>query len=110
MRKVILSSFAFSVLGLFLVYAFSPEMKYEDKSIFEVIEECNGLYKTEGRLAKTFYSKKGNFIGVLGEEKYTLMVMLDNNSYFAGDMILVKGRASRLSKTCWFFPDAVDLL
>lgn len=110
MEKIVYISIFFSVLGLFLIYFFSPSQKYMEKDIFEISENCEGSFKTKGILTRTFYSKKGNFIGILSEKNFTLFVLLNDNSFFRGDRIYLEGQANKFSKTCWFFPDKVELL
>ena len=110
MEKIVYISIFFAVLGLFFIYFFSPSQKYIENDIFEINQDCDGSFKTKGTLIRAFYSKKGNFIGVLSEGNFSLLVFLKNNSFYIGDEIYLEGQANRFSNACWFFPDKVELI
>ena len=102
--------FVFSLLGLFLIYMFSPENIYTYKTISEINQECDGSVKTAAHLVKVFYSSRGSLIGLLKEENKTIFVFLKNYSVIGGENILVKGKAEIYRQQCWIFPDNLEII
>jgi len=109
MEKIILyPSIVFSVIGLFLIYSFSPSQKYVSEEISEIKQRCEGFYETQGTLIRVSSSKNGNHIGVLSKDNSSILVLL-NSSFFKGDKVMVRGQVNEYSNQCWFFPDTIDL-
>ena len=114
-KFIIKISFLCAVFGLLLVYGFSPELRYESRTLQQLNENnnsaCEGFVKAQGLLVKTFYSQKGNFIGMLKENNNSAFVLLNENNFlFEGDLISVNAKASLYNKQCWLFPDSVELI
>jgi len=102
-------SLCLAMIGVFLVLFFSPSQKYEERSITEITENCEGFVKIEGELQSTFYSKKGNYIGIIADKNASVMVLFEDNFFFDGDEITLCGSASEYSGACWLFPEKVEL-
>ncbi len=107
MRKAFLF-LGFAVLGLFLSYYFSDD-RYEKVDPKALAENCYGRVELDGRLLRVFYSKKGNLIGVVSSNGYHFLVLLNGYNYSKGDLLTVKGFASKYSGSCWVFPKQVKL-
>jgi hypothetical protein len=107
-KKLMKISFCFAIFGVLLVYFFSPEQKYEEKSISKLAKECSGFVKFSGAITKTFFTKKGKSVAVVSEGGAGVMVLLNNEIVFIGDKITVLGRANEYSKQCWVFPERVE--
>lgn len=96
----------FSVIGLALVYFFAPGNEYKKVSAAELRSDCTGAVEIEAYLARTFYSQKGSYIGVLDGE---ILVLLKNESAIGGINITVRGKANIYRGQCWVFADEVAL-
>lgn len=99
-KKIQTIALLFAFIGVIMAYAFAPEQQYAQ------FERCDGLVKAHGTLIKTFFSSKGNYIGVLKTNNAAPMVLIDY-SFSRGDNVTVYARASNFSGQCWLFPDSV---
>ena len=97
--KIQLVSLLFALFGVFLVWFFSPDMKYSE------FQDCSGLVTFSGKITKTFFSSSGNYIGIIEGNSHVMTVL--NESFRKGDLVKIYGRASVLSGQCWVFPDSV---
>jgi hypothetical protein len=107
-KPLLYTSLVFSVFGLVLMYSLPPESAYQDASIRELVERCEGYASVSGVLTKAFYSKSNNYIGELSQNRSQIMVMLRDAAVVSGDNIRVRGQLSKFSGTCWLFADRVD--
>lgn len=97
-----------SVTGLVLIY-FYPGSQYESGTLEEVKKDCDGKVKIQGRIIKTFYSEKGNYIGIIASEEDQLLVLLPEEEHHPGDEVEIKGIASKYRGQCFIFPDEIRL-
>ena len=102
--------FCFAILGLVLIYVFSPENIYSHKTVFELSQKCEGPVKISSQLVKVFYSSKGSLIGLFEEENASVFIFLKNYSVIGGEQILVKGKADLHKQQCWLFPDNLEII
>ncbi|MFH0987193.1 MAG: OB-fold nucleic acid binding domain-containing protein [Candidatus Micrarchaeota archaeon] len=102
-------SFVLALVGLALVYFFSPEITYQRLTVEQVSESCEGYVSVSGEIVKTFYSQKGNFIVTVSDGNAVALVVTDP-IYKTGDIISLKGRASEYGSSCWIFPEDIEKL
>ena len=105
--KVELLLCCFSISGLFLIYFFQPKNKYVEKSVEDIVKECDGYAKVSGELVRSFVSKKGSKIGILEQNNSSIMVVLDE-FYFESKNITVFAAVSRYGDECWLFAEKVE--
>ncbi len=110
MQRIVYLCLGLSLIGVLLVYAFSPDSSYKQATIQQITANCAGSFVTNGTVVKQFVSKKGNPIVSLSNANKSILVLLRNTTYFVGDRIQVKGHTSWSSKTCWLFSDEVRLI
>ena len=102
--------FIFALIGLLLIYVFSPENIYAQKTVSELSQKCEGPVKINAQLIKVFYSSKGSLIGLFEENNASVFIFLKNYSVIGGEQILVKGKADLHKQQCWLFPDDLEVV
>ncbi|MFW5902310.1 MAG: hypothetical protein ACOCTT_00270 [archaeon] len=102
--KTIYLSLAIALTGL-IILNFMPSSTYEEKTLEQINEKCEGKIDTEGVISNTFFSKKDNYIGVMSEKDLEILVMLPKGEVFQGDKVKIEGEASRYREQCFIFPD-----
>jgi len=109
MEKSLYLSLAIALTGLTILH-FLPQTPHKQRTIAETNEECEGKIKTEGMIINTFYSEKGNYIGVISQNNSQALLMLPEKEIFQGDKIELKGRASKYREQCFIFPDKTKVI
>ena len=99
---------SFSIIGLLLINLFQPQNKYAEKTIKQVKQDCTGFVKIKANLTKTFVSRKGAKIGILKQQKETIMIVLDN-FYFPTQNAVAYATASKNGEQCWLFVKKLKL-
>lgn len=90
--------FSAAVLGIVLIYFFSPQNDF--------LASCNGDVKANGTLVKTFFSKNKNVVGIFKSSDKEFLVNLDE-FVDTPKNAEISGRASNYNDACWIFPDEI---
>jgi len=109
MEKSIYLCLAIALTGLTILH-FTPETPYREIKIEEMNNECEGKVNVNGTVINTFYSEKGNYIGLISEKESQALLMLPEGKIFQGDQVEVKGRASEYREQCFIFPDETQII
>lgn len=89
--------------GLVLVFFFSPERAFADKSAFDVLQDCSGLVKVRGTVSKFFFTSTGK----PAAEVNGLSVLL-KESELEAQRITIYGKASPHNNRCWVIAERVE--
>jgi hypothetical protein len=110
MRLVFLKrlSLLLALLGLILIYLFSPGQQNTATSINQVRKSCSGPVAIEGVIESVSYSSNGNMIAELSQNGSKILVFLEKGLFDEGQNLSVFGKASKFSNQCWIFPDRVE--
>jgi|GEM_PF-3229348 len=105
--KTLHLSLIIAVIGL-TILAFMPSSEYIEKTIEELERECEGKINVKGEISNSFFSEKGNHIGLMSKGDIEILIMLPEDGFFTGKRIEVKGRASRYREKCFVFSEDIE--
>jgi hypothetical protein len=101
-------SLILAVLGLILIYGFSPNQEQAKSTISDIRRDCSGSVAVQGTIGNISYSSNGNIIAQLSQNKSKISLFLKDSSIEEGSNVSVFGRASKFSNQCWIFPERVE--
>ncbi len=108
MDKSTTLTLAIAITGLILLQT-TTTTDYPNKTIKEIKSNCKGKFTTQGKIIKTFYSEKGNYLGIITGEEEQALIMLSETKTLPGNQVKVKGKASGYREQCFLFPEKVKI-
>ncbi len=106
MNKSLYFSLTIALTGLIILH-FLPASNYEEKTLKELDQGCEGKIETEGKIINTFRSEKGNRIGIIIEGEYKALTMLPEDKKIEENHVKIRGEASKYREQCFIFPDRI---
>lgn len=108
MDKSIILSLTIAITGLIILQT-TTNTSYPNRSIERITSSCEGKFTTQGEIIKTFYSEKGNYLGLIAGEEEQALIMLSETKALPGNQVEVRGKASEYREQCFIFPDKVEV-